>query len=126
MLKSYNNLIFLIISFLFLLKLSNADDDFPFQFLNDQSNQVIFFTQSGFQGERFVYDTNMGYVELPNEFHNNVGSYISGTTVCFIKWDPFEQHQIYSHRVNGNYSSENNFGSRIDGVYNGLCKDKIW
>ncbi|EAL68173.1 hypothetical protein DDB_G0278001 [Dictyostelium discoideum AX4] len=129
MINNFKGILIIILSFLFLLlfKYSNADDYFPYPFFNDQSNQVILFTEINFQGEKFIYNTSMGYLELPNKFHNNVGSFISGTiNVCFIKWDPFEQHQIYSRRVNKDYFSNNRFGSRIDGIYNGLCRDSIW
>ncbi|KAN0031392.1 hypothetical protein ACTFIV_005256 [Dictyostelium citrinum] len=126
MIKKFIRIIILFVSLIFLFKSSNADDDFPYQLFNDQPNQVIFFTHSNFQGEKFIYNISMGYVELPNKFHNNVGSFISGTNVCFIKWDPLQQHQIYTHRINKDYFSNNKFGSRIDGVYNGLCRDNIW
>ncbi|KAN0045511.1 hypothetical protein ACTA71_005889 [Dictyostelium dimigraforme] len=124
--KHFKGIIIFIVSFLFLIKTSSADDDFPFQFFNDESNQVIFFTKSNYQGNKFIYNTSMGYVEFPNKFHNNVGSFISGTNVCLIKWDPLEQHQVYSHRFNRDYSSNNNFGLRIAGVYDGLCRNSIW
>ncbi|EGC34302.1 hypothetical protein DICPUDRAFT_35246 [Dictyostelium purpureum] len=78
-----------------------------------------------FEGSQYLYNETDGYVQLPDEFRNNVQSFQSGIDVCFIKWYPKEQYQIKAGEYHKNYAALNNFGQRMDGLYAGTCSDTI-
>ncbi|EGC29609.1 hypothetical protein DICPUDRAFT_51178 [Dictyostelium purpureum] len=78
-----------------------------------------------FEGSLYVYNKTDGYVQLPDEFRNNVQSFQSGIDVCFIKWYPREQYQIKAGDYHKNYAALTNFGQRMDGLYAGSCSDAI-
>ncbi|KAN0025033.1 hypothetical protein ACTFIV_009444 [Dictyostelium citrinum] len=87
--------------------------------------QVYLFTSWDFQGERYVYNISQGYLSLPDKFHNNVQSFISGADVCFVKWYPIEQYQITSGESHRNYAALTNFGQRMDAIIPGNCTNIV-
>ncbi|KAN0041489.1 hypothetical protein ACTFIV_004030 [Dictyostelium citrinum] len=87
--------------------------------------QVYLFTSWDFKGECHIYNISQGYLSLPDGFHNNVQSFISGADVCFVKWYPNEQYQITAGESHRNYAALTNFGQRMDAIIPGNCSNII-
>ncbi|EGC36685.1 hypothetical protein DICPUDRAFT_77659 [Dictyostelium purpureum] len=101
-------------------KIVNSNDP------NVLSEDVVkIFAHWDLNGSVFLYNKTDGYIQLPDEFRNNVQSFQSGIDVCFIKWYPREQVQIHAGDYHKNYAALTNFGQRMDGLYAGLCSDVI-
>ncbi|MEU9102613.1 peptidase inhibitor family I36 protein [Streptomyces sp. NPDC048361] len=75
---------------------------------------ICFYTGSRFDGRSWEWVAKDGYHDMPAEFHDHVGSFVSSAEGCFINWDPKETRVVHSGDSRIDYVSD--FGGRIDGV----------
>jgi hypothetical protein len=86
------------------------------------AGSVCFWDEPGFSGDYWEWHRAAGYRNMPPEFHDNVGSFVSATRACFINWSPRESVNVFAGDWRSDYDESGYFGDRIDGVRPGPCK----
>ena len=49
--------------------------------------QVCMWTQENYQGSLFTYSASQGYVDVPADWHDNVASFYSDGSGCFVNYE---------------------------------------
>ena len=80
---------------------------------------VCFWSENGFTGQTWTWNTGNGYADLPAFLHDHVGSFVATREACFINWSPVEKHTALAGDWRSSYLAD--FGARMDGVAPGRC-----